>query len=162
MKKIIPINPYLESINYGYYHGYALFDKKNIEVAYPFGFGLSYTSYAYSNLQIAEPNVTTNSNIQATIDIENTGDMAGEEIVQLYVGFKNSAVDRPVKLLRAFDKVTLQAGEKKAVPLQVSAQDLAWYNPETQKWEIEVMDYELYVGGSSASTDLLTGNFKLE
>lgn len=155
-------NPYIENISYGYYHGYTLFDKKNIEVAYPFGFGLSYTNYAYSNLQIAEPTVTTNSNIQVTIDIENTGDMAGEEIVQLYVGFKNSAVDRPVKLLRAFDKVNLQPGEKKTTPLQVSAQDLAWYNPQTQKWEIEVMDYELYVGGSSVTTELLIGNFKLE
>ena len=155
-------NPYIENISYGYYHGYTLFDKKNIEVAYPFGFGLSYTNYAYSNLQIAEPTVTTNGNIQVTIDIENTGDMAGEEIVQLYVGFKNSEVDRPVKLLRAFDKVNLQPGEKKTIPLQVSAQDLAWYNPQTKKWEIEVMDYELYVGGSSATAELLTGSFKLE
>ncbi len=88
--------------------------------------------------------------------------MAGEEIVQLYVGFKNSAVDRPVKLLRAFDKINLQPGEKKTIPLQVSAQDLAWYNPQTKKWEIEVMDYELYVGGSSATAELLTGSFKLE
>ena len=155
-------NPYTEKITYGYYHGYTLFDKHNIEVAYPFGFGLSYTNYAYSNLQVAESNITADGNVRVTIDIENMGDVGGEEIVQLYVGFKNSAVDRPVKLLRAFDKVALQPGEKKTVSLQVSAQDLAWYNPDTQQWEIEVMNYEIYVGGSSASTDLLTSNFNVE
>jgi len=155
-------NPYTEKITYGYYHGYTLFDKHNIEVAYPFGFGLSYTHYAYTNLQVAESNIAADGNVRVTVDIENMGDVGGEEIVQLYVGFKNSAVDRPVKLLRAFDKVALQPGEKKTVSLQVSAEDLAWYNPETQHWEIEVMDYEIYVGGSSASADLLTSNFNVE
>ncbi len=152
-------NPYTFKIEYGYYHGYTLFDKKNIDVAYPFGYGLSYTTYSYDNLQVEESSMSKEGTLKASVDLSNQGEVAGEEIVQLYIGFKNSSVDRPVKLLRAFDKVLLRAGESKTVELEVSIKDLAWYDPEIKEWKIEEMEYELFVGSSSNKEDLIQASF---
>ena len=152
-------NPYTFKIEYGYYHGYTLFDKNNIDVAYPFGYGLSYTTYSYDNLQVEEASLSKEGTLKASVDLSNQGEVAGEEIVQLYIGFKNSSVDRPVKLLRAFDKVLLKAGESKTVELEVSIKDLAWYDPETKEWKIEEMEYELFVGSSSNKEDLIEASF---
>lgn len=152
-------NPYTLKINYGYYHGYTLFDKKNIEVAYPFGFGLSYTSFAYDSLNISTPQIDKAGALKASVNIRNTGDVFGEEVVQLYVGFRNSKIDRPVKLLRGFDKIGLEPGETKIVDFEVRSEDLAWYDPETKTWKIEAMEYELYIGASSKEAMLLTDTF---
>jgi len=152
-------NPYTFKIEYGYYHGYTLFDKKNIDVAYPFGYGLSYTTYSYDNLQVEESSMSKEGTLKASVDLSNQGEVAGEEIVQLYIGFKNSSVDRPVKLLRAFDKVLLRAGESKTVELEVSIKDLAWFDPEIKEWKIEEMEYELFVGSSSNKEDLIQASF---
>ena len=152
-------NPYTLKIEYGYYHGYTLFDKKNIEVAYPFGYGLSYTNYSYDNLNIENSELTTDDTLKASIEVTNIGEMAGEEIVQLYVGFKNSSVDRPVKLLRGFDKIKLQPGETKVVWFEVKTEDLTWYDPTVKQWKVEEMEYELYVGGSSTEKDLVMDSF---
>ena len=154
--------PYTDDITYGYYHGYTLFDKQDTEVAYPFGFGLSYTSYSYENLQVLTPNLSSDDTLLVQVDVTNTGETAGEEIVQMYVGFANSAVDRPVKLLRDFDKVALRPGETRTVSLEVPVAELAWYNPDASEWQIETMSYEVYVGGSSAEKDLLTGVFTVD
>ena len=152
-------NPYTLKIDYGYYHGYTLFDKKNIEVAYPFGFGLSYTTFAYDDLQIANSELNKDGMLRAKVNVTNTGEMAGEEIVQLYIGFKNSSIDRPVKLLRGFDKIGLEPGETKTVELEVNVQDLAWYDPKVKEWKVEEMLYELYVGPSSKKEELLQFEF---
>ena len=77
----------------------------------------------------------------------------------MYIGFKNSSVDRPVKLLRAFDKVLLMPGELKTVALEVVIEDLAWYDPETKEWKIEEMEYELFVGSSSNKENLIEASF---
>jgi beta-glucosidase len=154
--------PYTDNITYGYYHGYTLFDKKDIEVAYPFGFGMSYTSYSYDKLRVLTPQLSSNDTLRVQVDVTNSGEMAGEEVVQMYVGFANSAVDRPVKLLRDFDKVALQPGETRTVTLDVAVQELAWYNPDDSEWQTEAMSYQVYVGGSSAEEDLLTGIFSVQ
>lgn len=155
-------NPYTLKIDYGYYHGYTLFDKKNIEVAYPFGYGLSYTTYAYGDLQIKESDLKKDGVLRATVNVTNTGTIAGEEIVQLYVGFKNSNIDRPVKLLRGFDKISIQPGETKTVDFEVAIEDLAWYDPRAKEWKVEKMSYELYVGSSSKLKDLLETSFDVK
>ena len=93
------------------------------------------------------------------MDVTNTGERAGEEVVQLYVGFEGSKVERPVKLLRAFDKVALEPGETKTVPLSVAVEELAWFNPDTNAWEIEPMTYGVFVGPSSRNEDLLRADF---
>ena len=92
--------------------------------------------------------------LTASIEVTNTGEVSGQEVVQLYVGFKNSTVDRPVKLLRDFDKIHLDPGETKTVRLQVAVKDLAWYDPSMKQWKVEEMEYELYVGGSSQALAL--------
>jgi beta-glucosidase len=97
--------------------------------------------------------------LKAEIEVSNTGSREGEEVVQLYIGFKNSSVDRPVKLLRGFQKVELHPGEKTQVKFEISMEELAWYNPETAQWEIEEMEYELYLGSSSAEADLSSFTF---
>lgn len=155
-------NPYTLKIDYGYYHGYTLFDKKSIEVAYPFGYGLSYTTFAYSDLQMKESELEKNGILQAQIKVTNSGNVGGEEIVQLYVGFKNSAIDRPVKLLRGFDKIFLKPGETKIVELEVAIQDLAWYDPQAKQWKVEEMEYELYIGPNSDMSNLMESVFTVK
>jgi len=154
-------NPYTLKINYGYYHGYTLFDKKNIEVAYPFGYGLSYTSFVYDSLNVSTPQIDKTGALKASVNIRNAGDVFGEAVVQLYIGFRNSKIDRPVKLLRGFDKIGLAPGETKIVDFEVSSEDLAWYDPEAKTWKIEAMEYELYIGASSDQSMLLTDTFSV-
>jgi len=146
-----------DEIEYGYYHGYTLMEKEKREPAFPFGYGLSYTKYQYDNLQVK----TTNDSIMASVDVSNIGSRSGEEIVQLYVGFENSKVDRPIKLLRGFTRVALNPSEMKTVSIEVKKKNLAWYNPETKSWEIEKINYSVYVGPSSNSADLLRTKINL-
>jgi len=142
----------IDEIEYGYYHGYTLMEKENIEPAFPFGFGLSYTEYSYNNIQVE----SVEEKIIVSVDVSNIGAVAGEEIVQLYVGFENSSVDRPLKLLRGFKKVDLNLSETKTVSIDVRKKDFAWYNPENRVWEIESIQYTIYIGSSSKNEDLLT------
>ena len=151
--------PYALKITYDYYHGYTLMDKQSITPAYPFGFGLSYSAFEYSNLRVVTEQLSQDSTLQVMVDVTNSSEVAGREVVQLYIGFSNSAVDRPVKLLRDFEKVDIAPGETKTVSLSVNASDLAWYNPETEQWEVELMEHEVYVGSSSAAKDLLQSAF---
>ena len=153
--------PDVDSIHYGYYHGYTLMDKNNIEPAYRFGFGLSYTDFAYDSLVLDKTEISKDDTLNVSVQVTNTGKMAGEEIVQLYVGFKNSAVDRPVKLLRGFEKEAIAPGETKTISIPVMAKDLAWYNPKTGQWVVDAMEYELYVGASSAEGDLMQTYFSI-
>jgi len=156
----IPENPahlpffdvYVDEIEYGYYHGYTLMEKEKIEPSFPFGFGLSYTKYSYENFRVK----SDEEKIIASVDVANIGAMAGEEIVQLYVGFENSSVDRPLKLLRGFKRVMLKPNETKSVSIEVNKKDLAWYNPENNTWEVENIAYTIYIGASSSYKDLLT------
>jgi beta-glucosidase len=150
---------YADTTWYGPYHGYTLADRKGHEVAYPFGYGLGYTTYAYGNLKVPTPVVAPDGQVDVTVEVTNTGRRAGEEVVQLYVGFEGSPVERPVKLLRAFAKVALAPGETKTVPLRVAARDLAWYDAERKAWRVEPMTYGVLVGPSSRAADLLAGSF---
>jgi len=147
----------VDEIEYGYYHGYTLMEKENIEPAFPFGFGLSYTKYSYKNIRVE----LTDKKIIVSVDISNTGTVAGEEIVQLYVGFENSSVDRPIKLLRGFKRVALIPNEKKSVSIEIKKKNLAWYNPDNRVWEIESIKYTIYIGSSSKNEDLLTTQISL-
>ena len=153
---------FADRTEYGPYHGYTLFDRKGYEPAFPFGYGLSYTTYEYGNLEVLTPKVSPDGRVEVRVDVTNSGKRAGEEVVQLYVGFSRSKVERPVKLLRGFDKVPLAPGETKAVTLSVPVKDLAWFNPETSSWQIEPMTYEVLVGPSSRREDLLKGTFTVD
>ncbi len=157
-----PFDPYASSVDYGYYHGYTLIDKRGLEPAYRFGYGLSYTNFTYDNLQVLTPVLSPDGELQVTVDVTNDGRRAGREIVQLYIGFENSAVDRPVRLLRGFTKIPLEPGEKRTVSLSVPAADLAWYNPDSKSWEIERMQYTVWAGPSSNPRQLLSRPFTIQ
>ena len=145
----------IDEIEYGYYHGYTLMEKENIEPAFPFGFGLSYTEFSYNNIRVE----LTEEKIIGRADISNVGAVAGEEIVELYVGFENSNIDRPKKLLRGFKRVSLEPNETKTVSIKVKKKDFAWYNPDNNAWEVENIEYTIYIGASSSNKDLLAKKF---
>jgi beta-glucosidase len=143
------------TVDYGYYHGYTLVEKRGWAPRYPFGHGLSYTTFRYANLTLDAKEMKADGEIHASVDVTNTGKRPGEEVVQLYAGFTRSKVDRPVKLLRAFEKVALGPGETRRVTLTLAAKDLTYYDPETRKWVVERMEHEVLVGPSSRAADLL-------
>lgn len=153
--------PYAMNVTYDYYHGYTLFDKLQIEVAYPFGWGLSYTKFQIEGLSVVTPEIESDGRLNIQVTLINVGTVAGAEVVQLYVGYSDSAVDRPEKVLRDFKKQVLGPGEKKLIELSVLAEDLAWYNEETHSWEVETSAYNVYVGNSSSSADLLKSEFRI-
>jgi beta-glucosidase len=142
------------AVTYGYYHGYRYLDRCNIEPRFPFGFGLSYTTYRYTNLTIANPTLRTDGTLHVTADVTNTGGVAGDEIVQLYVSYQGSRVDRPVKDLKGFTKVHLEPGQTKTVALDVVAKDLAFYDVDASAWEVEPIAYTVQVGPSSRDLPL--------
>lgn len=142
---------------YGYYHGYAKLEKEGTEALLPYGFGLSYTNFEISAAEFS----TTADSVTAKCSVKNVGSQKGTEVVQLYIGFKHSSVDRPVKLLRGFTRVELLPGESKDVSINCPIEKIKWYNPTTAAWELEHMEYEIYIGNSSANKDLLAGTFAL-
>ena len=143
--------------HYDYYHGYAKREKDGIEPSIPYGFGLSYTTFQFSNASF----YVKDGIVSAECDVRNTGDRDGTEVVQMYAGFKHSSVDRPVKVLRGFKRVDLKAGESKRVEINCPAEELKWFNPDTNQFELEHMKYEVYIGSSSSDRDLIEGVVEL-
>ena len=142
-------------VEYDLWHGYTKLEKEGHEPAFAFGFGLSYTTFSQSNAAFA----VEGDQVRASLEVQNTGERAGEQVVQFYVGFENSAVPRPKKLLRGFKRVHLEPGESKTVVISCPVQKLRWYNPATPGWELEEMEYQAFIGCSSRDEDLLQGTF---
>lgn len=130
----------------GLYVGYRYYQTAGVPVAFPFGYGLSYTSFAYSNLQAASNGVT--------LTVTNTGKRAGAEIVQLYVAKPGAEAFRPAQELKGFAKVQLQPGESKTVTIPLDDKAFRYWNTRTDSWEVEGGSYELRVGASSADIRL--------
>jgi beta-glucosidase len=145
---------YRESI----YVGYRYYDVSGVEVAYPFGYGLSYTNFEYSDVQISQKDKYS---FAVTAKITNTGTKAGAEAAQLYVQCKQSAIFRAKKELKAFDKVFLQPGESKTVRFELDKRSFAYYNTKVSDWCVEEGDYDILVASSSADIRL-TGSVSLE
>lgn len=136
---------------YDYYHGYRKLDKEEIRPAVPYGFGLSYTTFSVECMKAW----TADGLVYACCDVKNTGGREGTEVLQMYVGFPQSKVDRPVRTLKGFKRSSLQPGEKRTVVISCPVEELAWFNEETGSFETEHMEYEIYMGTSSAPEDLL-------
>jgi len=129
--------------------GYRWFDTKGIEPQYPFGYGLSYTSFEISNVNADKNRYTVNDEIIVKFTIKNTGKTDGAEVVQLYVGQTKASVLRPKKELKAFDKIFLKPGEQKTVDLKVKVKDLAFYDEKSADWKVEPGEFVLYTATSA-------------
>ncbi len=129
--------------------GYRWHDTKQIKPLFSFGYGLSYTDFKISNVSANKEVFKADEQIAVTCLVRNTGNVDGAEVVQVYVGKKNSKVERALKELKGFDKVFLKKGEKKNVSIGIKVSDLAFYNETTSNWELEKGDYEIYVGNAS-------------
>lgn len=133
----------------GVFVGYRYYDTKKMPVRYPFGYGLSYTTFEYSDLQLSKERIKDTETLQVNVKVKNTGKMAGKEVVQLYVSDKTNAVMRPVKELKNFVKVELQPQEEKTVTMELNKRSFAWYNTKVNDWYAESGTYEILIGSSS-------------
>ena len=130
----------------GLYIGYRYYDTAGIPVRYPFGYGLSYTTFAYSNIQTSKD--------QVTFIITNTGNVDGAEVAQVYVSCVNGKVFRPKKELKGFAKVFLKAGESKTVTVALDDKAFRYFNVKSDRWEVETADYEICVAGNVSDVKL--------
>jgi beta-glucosidase len=136
------------------YVGYRYYDAVQQEVLFPFGYGLSYTSFAYRDLAV-KPGAGENDFV-VSMKVKNTGVAAGDEVVQLYVRDVDSSVFRPEKELKGFERVSLQPGEETAVTLELNSRSFAYYNTACKDWIVEAGDFEILVGASSQDIRLST------
>ncbi len=140
----------------GVFVGYRWYEHKKIEPLYPFGFGLSYSTFEYSDLSVSAKSFSADEGVVVTFKITNTADVDGAEIVQLYVADLESSVARPAKELKGFKKIFLTAGESKEVSLKLSKADFSFWCSEGKDWKAEAGDFEVLVGASSADIKLAT------
>ena len=138
----------------GVFVGYRYYDKKKMAVRFPFGHGLSYTTFAYSNLRLSSPKLEDGGKVTVQLDIINTGLMAGKAVAQLYVRDLTGTGGRPDKELKGFEKVMLRPGECKTVSMELDARSLSWYSEELGDWYAAAGKYQLLVGASSADIRL--------
>ena len=133
----------------GIYVGYRYYDTKKMDVCFPFGHGLSYTTFAYSNLRLSKNEVNDGDQLTVTMDVTNTGSIAGKEIVQLYVVSAHKGVSRPEKELKGFEKVNLAPGETKNISMTLDRRSFAYYETVLPGWHIENGAYRILIGASS-------------
>ena len=145
-------------VNYaeGIYVGYRYYDTKSVEPQFPFGYGLSYTAFAYRDLKVTPDKVAGDEPVTVSLKVKNTGSRAGAEVVQLYVHDGHSKIDRPVHELKGFQRVDLQPGETKTVHLTLDRAALSYWSPETKQWTADPGTFEIQVGASSRDIRLHT------
>jgi beta-glucosidase len=139
-------------VNYGegLFIGYRYYDARKIPVQFPFGYGLSYTTFEYSNAKVSKKSFKDSENVTVSVDVTNTGKLTGKEIVQLYVHDQKSGLVRPEKELKGFAKVELKPGETKTVTIPLDFRSFAYYHPAYKMWITEDGEFDLLIGASSA------------
>jgi beta-glucosidase len=150
------INTHPDAIPYteGIFVGYRGYEHNHVEPLFPFGFGLSYTTFSYSDLDV-EPAVFNGTQpVKVSFTVMNSGKRAGAEVAELYVGQENPKISRPIKELKGFEKVYLQPGQSKTVTLELNQRSFAYFNTATEKWDALPGSYNVLVGGSSEDTPL--------
>lgn len=125
--------------------GYRHFDKMNVTPTYPFGYGLSYSTFEYSNPTLSSNMLTADKSLTVSIDVKNTGKCKGKEIVQLYIGCDACSSNLPVKELKQFQKIALRPGERKTVSFTIASSDLQFYDG---RWKTEPGQFTVYIGAS--------------
>ena len=144
----------------GLFVGYRHYDKYGIEPLYPFGHGLSYTDFKYSNLKISDRKIHKDQSLLITFTVQNTGEWSGSEVVQLYLKDNQSSVERPLQELKGFSKFNLDPGEKKEVTLELPPESMEFWDPGTRSWTSEEGKFTINIGSSSRDIRL-KGEFKL-
>ena len=133
----------------GVFVGYRYYDKKNMDVLFPFGYGLSYTTFEYSNLTLDKSKMKDTDTLTVSVNVRNTGKVKGKEVVQLYVGMPESHTIRPIKELRGVEKVELEPGEEKTVTFTLAKRAFAYYRTDISDWYVESGDYTIMAAKSS-------------
>lgn len=148
----------MDDVDYaeGIFVGYRYYDEKGIKPLFPFGHGLSYTTFEYSNLTVSENEIKDDKTLTVMVDVTNTGDRDGMEIVQLYVSDKESSVRRPVRELKGFEKLFLKAGETKKAVFHLDKRSFAYYEPDIHDWFVEYGEFIIEAGSSSRDIRLST------
>ncbi|MGA2406098.1 MAG: glycoside hydrolase family 3 C-terminal domain-containing protein [Bacteroidales bacterium] len=144
-------------VKYDRYHGYIRLDHEGNKAAFPFGFGLSYTEFTQDSMIVK----VEDEQIVSSINVTNIGSRKGDQVVQLYIGFDNSEVEREHKLLEGFQRVSLNPGESKRIIIKCPFEKIKYYNPGTNSWILEKMEYQVYMGSSSNEKDLIKNSFIL-
>jgi beta-glucosidase len=148
-------------IAYDLWHGYRKLERDGAAPAFPFGFGLSYTTFSYAGLKLARDELRASDALEATVEVTNAGATPGEEVVQLYVAAEGSKVERAPKELKAFARVALSPGETRTVRLSVPAADLAYFDAATSGWVVEPINYAAILGRHAADPDALRARFRV-
>lgn len=138
----------------GVFVGYRYYDKKEMDVLFPFGHGLSYTTFAYSNLRLSAEEITDRDTLTATVTVKNTGSRAGKTVVQLYVSDQQSTVLRPIRELKGFEKVALAPGESKDISFTLDKRAFAYWNQELHDWHVETGAFTIEIGQSSRDIEV--------
>jgi beta-glucosidase len=133
----------------GIFVGYRYYDKKKLDPLFPFGHGLSYTTFQYSNLRLSAKSITPNDTLKVKVDVTNTGKITGREIVQLYVRDVESSVARPEKELKAFAKIELKPKQKKTVTFALDREAFWYFDDSMNRWNMEEGEFEILIGASS-------------
>lgn len=134
-----------ENYHEGLFVGYRYYDKKKQEVLFPFGHGLSYTTFEYRKLELLK----SDHEVTVSFEIKNTGSVAGKETAQIYLSNQTSEIEKPLKELKGFAKVSLNPGQTKQVEIVLDKRSFSWYNPETDKWQVDNGSYQIQLAASS-------------
>jgi len=143
-------------VTYDYFHGYRYLDRNAYTPEFEFGFGLSYTTFSVDNLRSDRDAAGSGDTVTFTVDVTNTGELPGAEVVQLYVGYPGSAVERAERELKGFAKVDLEPGETRSVAISVPVDSLAYYDVSESAWALEGLEHVVHVGVSSRDLPLST------
>jgi beta-glucosidase len=144
----------------GIFLGYRYYDRSTTKPLFPFGFGLSYTRFEYSHLNISPRDGNSPDSVTVSFDVKNIGHRAGAEVAELYIGDLHSSVPRPINELKGFARVFLEPGEQKKVTLTLNRRSFSYYDVKNKQWTAEPGDFSILVGSSSAQIEL-TGTFTL-
>lgn len=145
----------------GIFTGYRHFDKSGIKPLFPFGYGLSYTTFAYENLTVSPAQASGDQPVTVAFDVTNTGKRAGAEVAEVYVGDRHARVPRPMKELKGFAKINLNPGETRHVQISLNRRAFSYYDVNSHQWTAAPGDFDLYVGRSSADIEL-TGKVRVQ
>jgi beta-glucosidase len=118
---------------------------------YPFGYGLSYTTFAYSNLRLSQPAIKIGNSVEVAVDVKNTGTRPGDEVVQIYIHQHAGSASRPVRELKGFERLSLAVGEAKTVRFRLGPDELRYWSAAARDWVQEAETFDVWVGGDSAA-----------